>query len=141
MIPREEITKVVADLNTDRKATVAEFLYALFKGKFIEVYLGDTYEEVRVEQISITYPAVFSGKVIGAYRECLIIEGSYIDRRHRQTKTENHLSFKPGKQIFISERAIRGLCEVDGNGIIDDIFIRSGETIALKVLGSSGDKQ
>lgn len=134
MIPREELTSVVAELNVDREATVAEFLCKLFKGKFIEVYLGDAYEEVSTEQISTTYPAVFSGKVIGAYRECLIMEGSYIDRRLLQTKIDKNIIYKSGKQIFISERAIKGLCEVDGSGVVDDIFIRSREAVELKDL-------
>jgi hypothetical protein len=134
MIPREALTSVVDELNVDRDATVAEFLCKLFKGKFIEVYLGDAYEEVNSEQISTTYPAVFSGKVIGAYRECLIMEGSYIDRRLTRDRNMKNVSYKSGKQIFISERAIRGLCEVDGRGIIDDIFIRSRETIELKIM-------
>lgn len=134
MIPREELTSVVDELNVDREATVADFLCKLFKGKYIEVYLGDAYEEVSVEQISTTYPAVFSGKVIGSYRECLIMEGSYIDRRMIQSKDLKNISYKSGKQIFISERAIRGLCEVDGRGVMDDIFIRSRDTIELKNL-------
>jgi len=138
MIPRTELNSVIADLNITREATVAEFLCTLFKGKFIEVYLGDVYEEVSTEQISTTYVAVFSGKVIGAYRECLIMEGAYVDRSPLQGKTGKQLSFKIGKQIFISERAIRGLCEVDGNGILDDIFLRSRETIEVKTLALKG---
>ena len=51
--------------------TFAEFLAELFKDKFIEVYVGDAYEDVSTEQISTTYPAVFCGKVVAAYRECL----------------------------------------------------------------------
>ncbi len=140
MIPREELTNLVDELNVDRDATVAEFLCKLFKGKFIEVYLGDAYEELSVDQISTTYPAVFSGKVIGSYRECLIMEGSYIDRKMLQSKEMKNISYKPGKQIFISERAIRGLCEVDGRGIIDDIFMRSRDTIELKNLDLEEEK-
>lgn len=121
MIPRDELDRVIADLNVERKATIAEFLYALFKDKVIEVYLGDAYEDVSTEQVSTTYPAVFSGKVIAAYKECLIMEGTYTDRRSKQTKI--------GKQIFISERSIRGLAEVDGQGIFDDIFLRSREAL------------
>ena len=126
MIPQSQLDEVIKDLNTDRKATIAEFLYELFKDKFVEVYLGDAYESISVDQISTTYPAVFSGKVVGAYKECLILEGTYIDRRDKKRAP------KVGKQIFISERSIRGLCEVDGNGILDDIFLRSREALEHK---------
>lgn len=126
MIKQEDLERIINDLNKERKATLAEFLYATFKGKFIEVYLGDAYEDVKTEQVSMTYPAVFTGKVIAAYKECLVLEGSYIDRRFKTNKF--------GKQIFLNERAIRGLCEVDGNGIIDDIFLRSREALDVKNL-------
>jgi hypothetical protein len=76
--------------------------------------------------VSTPYAAVFSGKVIAAYKECLVMEGLYIDRRSKSNKI--------GKQIFISERSIRGFCEVDGNGMIDDIFLRSREASQIKEL-------
>lgn len=131
MIPQAELDGVVEELNVTRHATVAEFLCTLFKDKYIEVYLGDIYEEVSIEQVSTTYVAVFSGKVIGAYRECLIMEGSYISRTTH--------SWKVGKQIFISERSIRGLCEIDGRGILDDIFLRSREATEAKDLAINGE--
>lgn len=124
MLSYEELNKVIDELNVTRKATIAEFLYSLFKDKIIEVYLGDAYEDISTEQVSTTYPAVFSGKVIGAYKECLVLEATYIDRKAKQTKV--------GKKVFISERAIRGLAEVDGNGVFDDLFLRSREALEYK---------
>lgn len=44
--------------------TFAEFIADLFKDKCIEIYLGDSYEQVSTEQISENIPAVFSGKVV-----------------------------------------------------------------------------
>lgn len=131
MIPQEELDSVIAKMNADNASkgchsTIAEFLYTLFKGKFVEVYLGDAYEDISTEQVSTPYAAVFSGKIIAAYKECLVMEGSYIDRRTR--------TWKSGKQIFISERSIRGFCEIDGNGILDDIFLRSREATQIKDL-------
>jgi hypothetical protein len=133
MIPQEQIDSVIAQLNKNREATIAEFLYTLFKDKFVEVYLGDAYEDVSTEQVSTPYAAVFSGRVVAAYKECLVMEGSYIDRRTRECRI--------GKQIFISERSIRGLCEVDGNGILDDIFLRSREALETKNLAGSPQPQ
>jgi len=134
MIPQDKLDNMIArmhEINSQkgRHSTIAEFWYELFKDKYVEVYLGDAYETVSTEQVSTPYPTVFSGKVIAAYKECLVIEGSYIDRR---TKTN-----KVGKQIFISERSVRGLCEIDGNGIMDDMFLRSREAIQLKELAMS----
>jgi hypothetical protein len=131
MISQVELDNVIKEMNVTRKATVAEFLFKLFKGKFIEVYIGDIYEQVSTEQVSSTFAAVFSGRVIAAYRECLILEGSYIDRATNK--------WKVGKQIFISERAIKGFCEIDGNGILEDIFLRSREATEVKDLYLNGE--
>jgi hypothetical protein len=133
MIPQDQLDSMIErmkEINSHRKghATIAEFWYELFKDKYVEVYLGDAYETVSTEQVSTPYPTIFFGKVIAAYKECLVIEGAYIDRRNNVSKM--------GKQIFISERSVRGLCEVDGNGIIDDIFLRSREAFLLKELAN-----
>jgi len=116
-----EVQEMVEKLTGSGK-TFAEFLAELFKDKFIEVYLGDSYEEISTEQISTSYPAILCGKVVGAYRECLVINGAYI--KHRQIKL--------GNMLFINERAIRALKEVDDNGILEDMLLRSKESLEVK---------
>lgn len=103
--------------------TFAEFIADMFQGKFLEVYVGDAYEDVSTEQVSTTYPAVFCGKVIAAYRECLIVNCAFANQsRHLQL----------GNIVFINERAIRALNEVDGNGVMEDMMLRSKETLDIK---------
>lgn len=107
-----------------RTKTLAEFLAELFKDKFIEIYLGDSYEEISLEQTSTSYPAVFCGKVVAAYRECLVINSVFINKSNK---------LELGHLMFINERAIRGLNEVsENNGIIEDMFLRSKETSKIK---------
>ena len=122
MVTTQEILSVTEKLQGSGK-TFAEFLAEVFKDKFIEVYVGDSYEDVSTEQVSTSYPAVFCGKVIGAYRECLMISCAYVNKsRHVQL----------GNILFLSERAIRALNEVDGNGTIEDMMLRSTETLDIK---------
>ncbi len=118
----QEILQHIAEMNKDRSKTLAEFIATVFKDKLIEIYLGDSYEEISVEQISTSYPAVFCGKVVGAYKECLVISAAYagIDK-----------AIKFGNLMFISERAIRALNEIDGNGVMEDMFLRSKESLIL----------
>ena len=47
----EDVRGTIAELQGSGK-TIAEFLSIVFKDKFIEVYLGDAYEDVSTEQIS-----------------------------------------------------------------------------------------
>jgi len=122
MISPKDLESTIKQLQGSGK-TFAEFLAEIFKGKFIEIYLGDAYEEISTEQVSMEYPAVFCGKVVAAYRECLIINAAYINK-------DRHL--KLGNMLFINERSIRALNEVDDNGIIEDMLLRSNETIDIK---------
>lgn len=122
MTHEAEILSTVNELQGSGK-TFAEFIAKLFKDKVIEIYLGDSYEEVSTEQISSSYPAVIAGKVIAAYKECLIIDAGYVDRITKQIIHGNYL--------FLSERAIRGLNEVNGQGVFEDSLLRSRESLEV----------
>jgi hypothetical protein len=121
MITESTVQQLSAELNKSGK-TFAEFLAELFKDKFVEIYLGDAYETISTEQISTDYAAVFCGKVVGAYKECLIISAAYIDINQKM---------RLGKLVFISERAIRALSPVGESGIMQDLFMKSNEVASL----------
>jgi hypothetical protein len=115
----KEISDLISNFNEHhRSKTFAEFIGELLKDKFIELYLGDSFEEIKLEQTSMSYPAVFCGKVVGAFKECIILNSFY----SADSKGTKQL----GNLIFVNERAIRALKEVDGNGTINDLFIKSG---------------
>jgi len=124
MVTEELILQTVQECNVDRTKTLAEFIATVFKDKFIEIYLGDSYEEVSIEQIKVSYPAVFVGKVVAAYRECLVLNCAYADQKSKKVLL--------GNIVFINERAIRGLNEVDGEGVMEDMFLRSRESVKVK---------
>jgi hypothetical protein len=118
----EEISNLSKSWEKQDK-TYAEFIYSLFKDKYIEIYLGDSYEEISVEQISSSYPAVFCGKVVAAFKECLAIEAIHVTKQK---------IVKGGNIILINERAIRALSEVDSEtGSLQDMIIRSNEVNAV----------
>lgn len=118
MIASQDINSLINDFNETRTKSFAELIAELFKNKFVEIYLGDSFEEIKLEQNSVSYPAVFCGKVISAYKECLILNSFYT--------SDNKGTKQLGNIIFINERAIRSLKEIDGNGTINDLFIKSG---------------
>lgn len=122
MVPELHVKSVIEKLQGSGK-TFAEFLAEVFQDKFLEIYVGDSYEDLSTEQVSTTYPAVFCGKVVAAYRECLIINAAYID---------NSRHLRLGNMMFINERAIRALNEIDGNGILEDMMLRSKESLDIK---------
>lgn len=133
MVTESEIREVVQRYNEhNRHKTFAEFIAEMFTGRYVEIYLGDSYEEVSLEQTSTSYPAVFCGKVVAAFKECLIINSAYVDRPSKKMRL--------GNMILVNERAIRGLTEIDGNGIIEDTFLRSRESLSIKENFADKDK-
>lgn len=123
----EKYIKNMAETLKGSGKTFAEFLAETLKDKYVEIYLGDSYEEVSTEQISTSYPAVFCGKVVTAYKECLVINCAFINA----SKKLQH-----GNLLFINERAIRALNIIDGFGVLQDMFWRSSEsTNMLKFVG------
>jgi hypothetical protein len=132
MVSEQEIHNAVASCHGTGK-TFAEFLVEIFKDKFIEVYVGDAYEDVSTEQISTTYPAVFCGKVVAAYRECLVINCAY-------AASHSGGQIKLGNLVFVNERAIRALNEIDGKGTMEDMMLRSKESLAIKEMFSEHKK-
>lgn len=134
MTTEEDIKSAVGELQGSGK-TFAEFLAKVFKDKLVEIYLGDSYEEVSTEQISVSYPAVICGKVVAAYRECLVLSCAYTDPVQTGPKGYNQAKgFKFGNLMFISERAIRALNEIDGKGVLEDMLLRSRESLDVKKL-------
>ena len=120
MISEQRVTELAE--NFSRTKTFAEFIAEIYKGKYIEIYMGDSYEQISTEQVSTDYPSVFCGKVVSAFKECLIINSVYIK--------DDKMTL--GNMLFINERGIRALNEVDGEGIMEDMFLRSKETLIVK---------
>jgi|SRR5579859_7172719 len=124
MVTEEHVLNTIKTCNEEgRHKTLAEFIAEVFKDKFIEIYLSDSYEEVSTDQVSQNYPAVFCGKVVSAYRECLVINSIYISKSHK---------VELGNLMFLSERAIKSINEIDGNGVMEDMFLRSRESLVIK---------
>ena len=123
MLTEDFLEKLIEE-NKSLDKTFAEFIALSLKGKLVEIYLGDSFEEVSTEQVSTSYPAVFCGTIIGAYKECLIIKTVFSQKKLGKPKQ--------GNIMFISERAIRALNEIDGGNTIDDIFVKSRNSGELK---------
>ncbi len=123
MVTEKECLDLIAELDSTKR-TFAEYISILFKDKLIEIYVGDSYENISLDQQSSQYPAVFCGKVIGAYKECLILSSIYI--KDKQVSL--------GKLMFINERGIRTLSEVDEKGKLQDLFLSSSDSTKIKKL-------
>lgn len=122
MVTEKEVVNLVNDWQDKDRKTMAEFIAELYKDKYVEIYLGDSYEDVSTEQISTNYPAVFCCKVVTAYKECLVLQPIYVEKDR---------TVKSSGLLFISERAIRALSEIDNSMVLQDMILRSGDSLSV----------
>ena len=128
MATEQEFESIIAELqaNKDRTVSLAEVVAKTLKGRIIEVYVGDRYEDIKYDDSTLCYPAVLVGKVVTAFKECLVLNCAYIDQTTKQLKF--------GNIVCLNERAIRFLTEIDETGILRDTFINSRDSKIVKNL-------
>ena len=110
---------------TSRDLSFAELVYKLMKDKLVEVYIGDTYEDLKSQDSTMKVNAVICGIVKGAYGDCLILDCAYVEQNSKK------IIF--GNIVCLNERSIRTLTEVDNNGSLKDTFISSKEALLIKI--------
>lgn len=132
-INEKNVIDLVDQWQDKDRRTMAEFIAELYKDRYVEIYLGDTYEDVSTEQISTSYPAVFCCKVITAYKECLVLKPIYVEKDR---------TVRSSGLLFVSERAIRALSEIDNEMVIQDMILRSSDSISVykSYIGNSKTK-
>lgn len=115
-----KFVSTIAELNANnQQITFAELINKIWNGKLVEVYIGDTYEDVKLEESSSKYASVLIGKVVAAYAECLVLNCAYVEGPSRQQE------IKLGSIVCLNERAIRTITVVDKTGVLKDTFINS----------------
>lgn len=134
MASENQVIAAINQLNTtpsEPKLTMAELIAKVWKDKVVEIYIGDTYEDLKFEDSTQKSPAILVGKVVAAYAECLILNCAFSDPR------TGNMQF--GNIVALNERGIRTITEIDDTGILKDTFlnIKDGKRIkeALKNSG------
>ena len=129
-----EFLEAIAKLNqnpNEPKLTMAEFVAMVWKDRFVEIYIGDTYEDIKLEDTTQKVPAILVGQIICAYAECLILNCAYKDLRTGK--------FAFGNVVPLNERGIRTITEIDLKGGLKDTFldVKDGPRVveALRLLG------
>ena len=109
---------------TSRDLSFAELVYKLMKDKLVEVYIGDTYEDLKSQDSTTKVNAVICGIVKAAYGDCLLLDCAYVDQVNKKVIF--------GNIVCLNERSIRTLTEVDNSGSLKDTCISSKETLFIK---------
>jgi hypothetical protein len=108
------------------KISFAELIARVWGGKVVEVYIGDTAEDLKQEDSTQKVVAVLIGKVITAYAEMLVLDCAYVDQRTRELRF--------GNIVCLNERSVRTITEVDETGILRDTFLNSKDGKIMKGL-------
>ena len=120
---KQSILKCIEE-SKGNKHSFSEFLFSLLKDEVIEIFVGDSFEEIHLEQSSNNYPAVFVGKFIGAYGECIILDSIYIDQKDKTAKS--------GNLLFIHEKSIKAIDIADNKGTLQDMFCTSKDVPLIR---------
>lgn len=120
----EKIISECIQKSKQNKDSFSEFLFSILKDQVIEIYVGDSFEEIHLEQSSSNYPAVFVGKFIGAYGECVVLDSIYVDQKEK--------SVKSGNLLFINEKSIKAIDIADSKGTLQDMFCTSKDVPLIK---------
>lgn len=84
-----------------------------FKGKFLELYIGDQAESVNWDDYSVPYNSSIFGKLIDVLDRFIILECLYVRDGELQT----------GNLIYINTFQIRAMSEINHEGSLKDIFL------------------
>lgn len=105
--------------------TYAEHIAEELNGKLVEILVGESYEELVLDQVSSHYPAVIVGKIVGAFGNMLVLDCLYIDK----SKKISH-----GKKIYLNDYCIKILSEVDDKCVLEDLLLRGNDTRILNAI-------
>lgn len=127
MANEQQFIDAIKELHDNNKQiTFAELIAQVWGGKIVEIYIGDTYEDIKFEDSTQKYAAVVIGKVITAYAECIVLNCAYTDQRTKKIQF--------GNIVCLNERGIRTITEVDESGILRDTFLNSRDGRIVKGL-------
>ena len=93
-----------------------ESVAAKLKGKIVEIYLGDVYEQINLTDVTINVNGTIVGKLIDADGDCLEMDCHYVD----QDSKIPHMS----NTIYINSYNIKAITEINGSGVLSDIFTK-----------------
>lgn len=97
-----------------------------FRGKILELYIGDQYESLTFNDYSQQQNATIYGRLVDVLDRFLILDCFYVDKKTNQVKT--------GNIIYINTFQIKAMSEVNDEGSLDDIFLSAKDVAKVKKL-------
>lgn len=119
--------------NGDNLRKFSDELIQKFKGKVVELYIGDQCETLNFEDFSVPQNCSIFGKLIDVLDRFIIIDCYYFDQKTKKLKTGNH--------VYINAFQIRAMTEINGAGSLNDIFLHVNDAKIVRKLILEGMKK
>lgn len=101
-------------------------LLTYFKDKYIQIYLGEQYEEIQLDDHTYEIISVIYGKLIDVVSDFLVIDCFYV------SSSKDFKEIKSGNIIFINSWQVKMMTAFDDKGTIDDILLSGKHTGSIK---------
>jgi|ERR1022692_1047273 hypothetical protein len=103
-----------------------EELVKNFKGKILEIYIGDQSETLNFSETSTPQNCVIIGRFIEIWDRFLVLDCFYIDKATKQLTS--------GNKTYINTFQIRVWNEINGVGSLNDVFLDINSAAKIKRL-------
>lgn len=98
--------------------TYAESLGYLLSGQIVEIYLGETYEQIKMEQSDENNPAILVGKILEGHGNVLVVEAAAF----RNRRIDHY------RKVYINDYSIKFICVLEPSNVgATNIFMDSRE--------------
>ena len=101
-----------------------------YKGKILELYIGDQSETLNYDEVSVPKNCCIFGKLIDVLDRVIVLDCYYIDPSG---------IVRSGNKIIINSFQIRAMTEVDGNGSLGDVFLSVSAAKKIRSMIRSGN--
>ncbi len=112
--------------NGDNLKKFSDELLTKYKGKVLEIYLGDVVETLNFNDFSVPQNCSIFGKLVDVLDRVIILDCYYIDQKTKQLKNNN--------RIYLNSFQIRAMTEVNGVGSLGDVFLHVNDAKMVRKL-------
>lgn len=111
---------------SDNLRKFSDELINKFKGKMIEVFLGEQSETLNFDDFSVPQNCSIFGKLVEVLDRFIILDCYYFDHAAKRLKS--------GCIIYINAFQIRAMAEVNNRGSLSDVFLHVNDAKTVRKL-------
>lgn len=116
----------VTSNGSDNLKKFSDELLNKFKGKIVELYIGDQSETLNFDDFSVPQNCSIIGTLVDVLDRFILLDCFFFDHKTKQLRN--------GNRIYINSFQIRVMTEVNGSGSLADVFLHVNDAKAVRKL-------